>query len=128
LPTGAARVDLLIIPTGTAATAEQYWFRRGQLEKAQRPTTWAPGTVATLRLPATAPGHAIEIVGALTGTGAPLLAATTKEGASLLPKYTTALRPSAATAGESAVVYDDPLNLPIYSDGAAWKNFAGTVV
>lgn len=40
----------------------------------------------------------------------------------------TASRPAAASAGKGAMFYDETLNLPIFSDGAAWRNAAGIVV
>lgn len=41
---------------------------------------------------------------------------------------TTAARPSAATAGAGASMYDTTLSRPIWSDGTAWRDAAGTVV
>lgn len=44
------------------------------------------------------------------------------------PRFTTAARPNAAAAGDGAAIYDTDLNKPIWSDGAAWRDAAGTVV
>jgi hypothetical protein len=41
---------------------------------------------------------------------------------------TTALRPSATTVGVGGMVFDTTLNIPIWSDGSAWRNATGTVV
>lgn len=46
----------------------------------------------------------------------------------LLAQYATGSRPAVTTAGKGTVIHDSTLNLPIFSDGAAWKNFAGTAV
>lgn len=45
-----------------------------------------------------------------------------------LKSYATAGRPSAATLGAGASVYDTTLGKPVWSDGSAWKDAAGTVV
>lgn len=45
-----------------------------------------------------------------------------------LASYTTAGRPSAATAGAGAVVWNTSTNKPNYSDGTNWRDAAGTVV
>jgi hypothetical protein len=42
--------------------------------------------------------------------------------------YTTALRPTAATAGVGGMVYDSTLSKPVWSDGTAWRDATGTVV
>jgi hypothetical protein len=41
---------------------------------------------------------------------------------------TTGGRPSAASSGVGAQVYDTTLNKPIWSDGSNWRDAAGTVV
>lgn len=41
------------------------------------------------------------------------------------PPYTTAGRPSAISAGEGAFYFDSDLNMPIWSDGATWRDAAG---
>jgi lysophospholipase L1-like esterase len=41
--------------------------------------------------------------------------------------YSTAGRPSAATAGLSAYIYDTTLKKPLWSDGTNWRDAAGTV-
>lgn len=41
-----------------------------------------------------------------------------------LPTYTTAGRPSAATAGAGAVIYDTTLGYPVYSNGTNWRKFS----
>lgn len=43
-------------------------------------------------------------------------------------RYTTAGRPSAAVVGAGCHYYDTTLSLPVYSDGAVWKDAAGTTV
>lgn len=45
-----------------------------------------------------------------------------------LASYTTAGRPSAATAGAGAMVYDTTLGQPIWSDGTDWTDATGTAV
>jgi hypothetical protein len=45
-----------------------------------------------------------------------------------LPRYTTALRPPAAGAGQGAMILDTTLNKPVFSDGTSWRDAAGTVV
>lgn len=42
--------------------------------------------------------------------------------------YTTALRPSAVTLGLGASIYDVTLHKPLWSDGAVWRDSAGTAV
>lgn len=42
--------------------------------------------------------------------------------------YSTAGRPSAVTSGNGAQIYDDTLNIPIWSDGTVWRNATGTAV
>jgi hypothetical protein len=42
--------------------------------------------------------------------------------------FTTATRPSAATFGAGTHIYDTTLSKPIWSDGTAWRDAAGTVV
>lgn len=49
------------------------------------------------------------------------------KGQTILPVFTTAARPAAASNAGN-VVYDSTLNLPIFSDGTSWKKFDGTVV
>lgn len=41
--------------------------------------------------------------------------------------YTTAGRPSAVSAGKGASIYDSTLNIPLFSNGAAWTDATGTV-
>lgn len=45
-----------------------------------------------------------------------------------VPRYTTALRPTPASAGVGATIYDTTLSKPIFSDGATWRDAAGTAV
>lgn len=42
--------------------------------------------------------------------------------------YATGSRPSAVTSGDGAMIYDTTLNKPIWSDGAVWRDAAGTAV
>ncbi|WP_431231466.1 glycosyl hydrolase family 28-related protein [Mycolicibacterium psychrotolerans] len=49
-------------------------------------------------------------------------------GASRLPVFATGSRPTAAAAGAGNVIYDSTLSKPIYSDGTAWRDAAGTAV
>lgn len=49
-------------------------------------------------------------------------------GATTTGKTTTAGRPSAVTAGEGAMMYDTDLDIPIYSNGAIWRNAVGAAV
>lgn len=42
--------------------------------------------------------------------------------------YTTAARPSAATAGDGMMIYDTTINKPLWSDGTVWRDSAGTAV
>lgn len=44
------------------------------------------------------------------------------------PVYTTGGRPSAAAAGEGAYYYDSTLDKPAWSNGAVWKDAAGTTI
>ena len=43
-------------------------------------------------------------------------------------RFTTALRPPAATAGVGAMIYDITLSKPIWSDGTTWRDAGGTAV
>ena len=47
---------------------------------------------------------------------------------SRLAVYTTATRPSASAVPEGTGIYDTTLNKPIWSDGATWRDAAGTAV
>lgn len=49
-------------------------------------------------------------------------------GALKVASYATGSRPSAATAGAGAMVYDSTLGIPIWSNGSVWKDAAGTTV
>jgi hypothetical protein len=40
----------------------------------------------------------------------------------------TGARPSAGSVPEGTQLYDTTLNVPIWSDGATWRNAAGTAV
>lgn len=42
--------------------------------------------------------------------------------------YATGSRPSAAAAGVGAMIYDSTLKKPLWSDGGAWNDAAGTTV
>lgn len=42
--------------------------------------------------------------------------------------YTTAARPTAASVGPGAMIYDSTLSKPAWSDGTNWRDAAGTVV
>lgn len=46
----------------------------------------------------------------------------------VMPHFTTAARPDPVAAGKGAHVFDDDLNKPIVSDGAAWFDFGGVAV
>ena len=62
--------------------------------------------------------------GQANGTGLKLAASKSL----ILGTTTTAGRPSAATHGAGAVLYDTTLSKPIYSDGTVWRDAAGTAV
>lgn len=125
-PAGTATVTVIMLVRPGPAT--RVWFRRAQLEKSSGPTAWTPGPATRHVAQSGQTGNLTEWLGPVTPTGQTLLAAVTKDGAIRLARYTTANRPAAATAGEGAVIYDDTLNLPIFSDGTTWKNFAGTAL
>jgi hypothetical protein len=42
--------------------------------------------------------------------------------------FATADRPTPASAGVGGAIYDSTLKLPVWSDGAAWRNAAGAAV
>lgn len=44
------------------------------------------------------------------------------------PTYTTVARPSAVTVGVGAAIYDTTISKPVFSDGAVWRDAAGTAV
>lgn len=44
------------------------------------------------------------------------------------PVFSTAGRPSAATAGVGAQIYDSTLSKPVWSNGAVWRDAMGTAV
>lgn len=44
------------------------------------------------------------------------------------PAYATGGRPSAVSAGAGAFIYDTGLTKPLWSDGAVWRDAAGTAV
>jgi len=48
--------------------------------------------------------------------------------ASAAAKFATAARPSAATAGAGASIYDTTLSKPVWSDGTAWRDATGAAV
>ena len=45
-----------------------------------------------------------------------------------ISRHSTDSRPSAASAGEGAQIYDTTLHKPIWSDGSEWRDAAGSVV
>lgn len=49
-------------------------------------------------------------------------------GALRLRQRSTAARPAAATVGRGAVIFEDTLGFPIYSDGTNWRSFATDAV
>jgi hypothetical protein len=52
----------------------------------------------------------------------------TLPGAAKLAAYATGGRPSAATVGAGANIYDTTLGKPVWSDGTNWKDATGTTV
>ena len=128
VPAGAVSIKVNMTSAGDTVNPTRYWWRRVQLEKGEAPTAWTPGVATTVRIGGTGTDPALRVCGPIEATGSKLLWSITPEGAVALTKYTSAARPSAATVGEGAVIYDDTLNLPIVSDGTAWRNFTGTVV
>jgi hypothetical protein len=56
------------------------------------------------------------------------VASITKDGAIKSRSRTTAQRPSAATVGAGARIWDSDLGKPIWSNGSAWVDATGTVV
>lgn len=48
-------------------------------------------------------------------------------GSFQLPRFTTGTRPTAAAAGQGAVIYNTTTSLPNFSDGTAWRTAAGAV-
>lgn len=60
----------------------------------------------------------LELNGSVVAARAPL---------GFLP-VTTAGRPDPAAAGEGAAVYDVDLHIPVWSDGAAWRDALGNAV
>lgn len=50
------------------------------------------------------------------------------EGPVRCGRYSTAGRPSAATVGSGAMIYDTTLSKPVWSDGFVWRDAAGTAV
>lgn len=56
------------------------------------------------------------------------LGAIEKVGHVHYPPTTTGNRPSAVAAGAGAYMYDLTLHVPIWSDGAVWRNAAGGAV
>jgi hypothetical protein len=49
-------------------------------------------------------------------------------GVFVLNQFTTAGRPSATAASLGACYYDTTLNMPVFSDGTAWRDAAGNIV
>lgn len=60
-------------------------------------------------------------------TGSAMVLAT-ENGPAYDPTFTTALRPSAATYGAGARIYDSTLGKPLWSDGSTWRDAIGTAV
>lgn len=55
-------------------------------------------------------------------------ASITKDGAVKPGAFATGSRPTPASVGESAMIYDTTLDKPIWSDGTNWRDAAGTIV
>ncbi len=86
--------------------------------------TMAAGTTRRIsRDGGSATGNTIYYKGSGTPFGIDL-----GNGVILLPKYATASRPAANTAGDGAMYYDTTLDLPGFSDGTNWRDAAGTIV
>lgn len=64
------------------------------------------------------------------GTGTPADKMIVKADVKLqpFPVYLTGGRPSAVASGKGAYYYDDTLHKPCWSDGAVWRDAAGTAV
>lgn len=116
-PAGAVSAVLLISPLSSEVGKRFYW-RRAQFEVGLSPSEWTPGVAHEVV------GDGIhDVFRALTlpsAAGQKVRWRLNPEGVPVLPKFTTAERPSALAASEGAYLYDDTLNAIIYSDGAAW--------
>ncbi len=54
--------------------------------------------------------------------------AVTQAGAMKLSVFVSASRPSAASSGQGAMIFDSTLNKPVWSDGTNWRDASGTIV
>jgi len=95
----------------SVASAVNYLAARPAIAGAS-PEIAARGTDANLDVKVTPKGTGRVV------TGGPLQ----------LKSTTTAARPTPASAGVGAVIYDSTLSKPIYSDGTTWRDAAGTAV
>ncbi|NUQ31340.1 MAG: hypothetical protein HOP99_00700 [Dermatophilaceae bacterium] len=76
--------------------------------------------------PATSPTQ--PYINFIDSTGATSLAQVNRYAMFQAPRFTTAGRPAASTAGAGACYYDTTLSKPVWSDGTAWRDAAGTAV
>lgn len=72
--------------------------------------------------------NSATVTWSITGSGTPIdpLVISATSLRQNLPAYTTAGRPSAATAGVGGYYYDTTLSKPGFSNGTLWKDAAGT--
>lgn len=68
----------------------------------------------------------VNVVEALDSLGTAL--AKIREYVGQAPQCTTDSRPSASECGSGRCIYDNTLKRPLWSDGAVWRDAAGTVV
>jgi Cu/Ag efflux protein CusF len=91
--------------------------------------TWGGGAVATdtnlyrSGVNALTTDSSLTVTGTSTFTGAVTAAGVLKPG-----RFTTAARPTAASAGVGGLIYDTTLSKPIYSDGTIWRDAVGVAV
>lgn len=117
----------LSLRAGTGGVSQIQWFQAGT----QLWLDYVPTGAATryLRDAVNAKMHVTYVPGAGAGGGSTdFNSAVTVAGVFKPGRFTTALRPAAATAGQGGEIYDTTLSKPIWSDGTVWRDAAGTSV
>jgi hypothetical protein len=74
-PVGAVTATVLMVARTPGTVADQFWFRRAQLEAGDGATPWTPSAPLTVVTTASPLGAPVEVLGPLTPTGQPRLAA-----------------------------------------------------
>lgn len=112
------------VPDGILASSTYYGYTRVASTTPASVGAWQHGATSVTMGANGGQGDLVDRVNALA---AQLGADVARLRSSFRP-FTTAGRPSAATAGDGGCYYDTTLNKPGWSDGATWRDAAGTAI